>query len=225
MREKSEQQRLLSRLSAAGCPLDQEPLEEEKDAMEFVVHQTGEAYLFELKSPGSAIVMDICIGRQKPGEGTIRDFGALQGPWGVWHPIWCAPLKSGKGVYRLRNGDEFERDLVLNDQLDAQGIRLRRGEFVEGYVLGYAPNVFPAEFRHRMLVDARFSVADFLGRESVGEVRFMVDRSDLMQAPIFRNSRPAAGVRSYTPTSKVEFEAERFRTVRKGRGKPSSSNG
>jgi hypothetical protein len=170
--------------------------------------------------------MYTCVERRKPGEGTIGEFGELQGPWGIWCPIWCRPLGADKGVYRLRNGDEFERTLVLNDQLDEKGIRLRRGQCLQGYILGFIPYTFPAKLQHGQLVDGRFSVVDFLGRESVGEVRFMVDRSDLAQRPVFRNPRPAADVRSYIRASTEHFEGGTISkgAVRKRRRKPSSSN-
>jgi hypothetical protein len=192
-RRRPDQQSLFRRVVAAGCPLDFD-IPEARQLGGVLVEQHGEAHLFELQPGGTAIVIDLWIGRKEPGEVRIERFGELRGPWGSWIPDWLRPLPAGENVYRLANDFVCERELVLNERLDESGIILRRGHHVEGLLLGHALETIPAALRHGELVEAEFSMRDFFGYASSAAVRFMVNRSQSA-------ARPATGQHAGFPGS------------------------
>lgn len=184
--------KVLRRIKAAGCPIevDVPPLESQA---EIAIIQAGDAYLFDLGTRGIGIVLWLRLAREKPGQITIAEFGDLHVPWGMIEVLWldrrppfCPP------VYRLPNGFDFPGDTVLNHRLGEEGLRVRSGRSVEGYILGTTLSRIPDRHIHGSIVDAEFSVLDALGREFRGPVRFRVDRST---APVSqrRSARPGLG--------------------------------
>lgn len=189
MRDKYE---ILRRIKAAGCPIevDVPPLESQA---EVTIIQTGEAYLFDMGARGIGIALWVRLARAKPGQITIAEFGDVYLPWGTLRVMWLdRPLTSCLPVYRLPNSFDFPADTVLNHRLVEEGLRLRSGRFVEGYILGTALDRIPERQSHGSIVDAEFSLLDALGHEFRGSVRFLVDRST---APLTqrRSARPGLG--------------------------------
>ena len=146
-----------------------------------MIEQHGEAHLFELQPKGTAILIDLWLGRKEPGEVRIESFGELRGPWGSWAPR-LRPLPAGGNLYRLANDFVCERELVLNERLDESGIILRRGHHVEGLSSAMHLKQFPRSCGTGNWSDP-FSVREFLGYASTAAVRFVVNRSQTAARP------------------------------------------
>jgi len=145
---------------------------------ELTITQTGEATLFDLGDGGAALSLWMRFARKSPGQLAIAEFADVFLPWGPLSVIWLDPLpQSGRPSYRLPNGFDFPRDVVLNDRLDGNGLCVRSGRFVEGFVLGATDTQIPAQCSTGYFVDAEFSVLDGTGRDFRGEVQLVVDRS------------------------------------------------
>ena len=187
-----EKREILRRLKAAGCPIevDVPPLEFQA---EVTIIQTADAYLFDMGNRGIGIALCVRLAREKPGQITIVEFGDVHLPWRTQGVMWLDRRPpSSLPVYRLPNGFDFPGDNVLNHRFGEEGLRLRSGRCVEGYVLGTTLGRIPDRHIHGCIVDAEFSVLDALGHEFRGPVRFLVDRST---APLSqrRSARPGVG--------------------------------
>jgi hypothetical protein len=84
---------------------------------------------------------------------------------------------------------------VLNDCLGESGLRVRSGQFFEGYALGSTKTKSQAVI-HGSLLEGEFSVLDGMGREFAGEVQFLVDRR---AQPIRRGRSVRPGEGLYAP--------------------------
>jgi hypothetical protein len=169
---RDEKQAFRRRLVAAGCPIDADLGPDELKIM-----QDGEAQLQDLGTGHVAVLFYIVLVREEPGQIVVKEFGELVLPWGPVSVVWLSPqIGSSRALYKLPNGWSFERDRVLNDKLSESGIRLRHGQHVEGYVLGYSKTTIPEMYKHGVLLQAQFSVIDVVGREYHGDVVFFVDR-------------------------------------------------
>ncbi len=169
---KDEKRALFRQLIAAGCPVDVDPGPDE-----LTITQDGESYIMDMGNESVGIVLHVALTRELPGQIIVKEFGDLFLPWGRMPAIWLDPLEKGSDVpYKLPKGFSFERDLVLNDKLGASGMRLRRGDYVSGLVLGYVRTRISEKYNHGQLLDAKFSVFDVTGKEYRGDVRFFMDR-------------------------------------------------
>lgn len=147
-REKCE---ILSRIRAAGCPTEIEaPILASK--AEVAIIQTDGAYLFDTGARGIGIALWVRLARERPGQITVAEFGDIYLPWRTLGVMWLGwPPQSCLPLYRLPNGFDFPADDVLNHRLDKVGLRLRRGQFVEGYILGTTVGRIPERHIHAPL--------------------------------------------------------------------------
>ena len=172
-----DQYEILRRIRAAGCPIETD-LPTIESQSEISIFQTGDAYLFDMPDRGIAIALWVRLAREKSGQITIAEFGDVYLPWRTERVLWLhRPFRSGLPVYRLPNHWDFSADAVLNDRLYGEGLSVRSGRLVEGYVLGTILGRIPEQYRHGSVLDGEFSVVDVLGHEFRGPVRFLVDRS------------------------------------------------
>jgi len=183
---------ILRRIKAAGCPIevDVSPLESQA---EIRIIQRGDAYLFDMGNRGVGIALWVRLARENPGQITITEFGDVYLPWGTQGVLWLDRRPpSSSPVYSLPNGFAFPGETVLNHRFGEEGLRLRSGRSVEGYILGASLGRIPEQYIHGSIVDAEFSVLDALGREFRGPVRLLVDRSTV---PLNqrRSARPVVG--------------------------------
>lgn len=182
MCRQNEKQTLVSRIAAAGCPID---MDERPAALRIV--QKGEAHIIDMGYGRAAIVLYMALARDAPGQVVVEEFGDILLPWGALSADWLDPLpRSARPFYKLPNRFSLERDIVLNDKLGDSGITLRRGHRVEGYVLGHTTIPIPQTYNHGVLVDAEFSVVDIAGHEYRGDVRFSIDRTGPRLRPAVR---------------------------------------
>lgn len=193
-----DQYEILRRIKAAGCPIETDlPIIESKS--EISIAQTGDAYLFHIPGRGIAMALWVRLAREKSGRITIAEFGDVYLPWGTERVIWLdRPFRSRMPIYRLPNRWDFSADTVLNDRLYGEGLCVRSGRLVEGYVLGTILGRVPDQYSDGSVVDAEFSVVDALGREFRGPVRFVVDRSTGTRSQR-RSVRPGVGVPGERP--------------------------
>jgi hypothetical protein len=170
-------ERIFRRIKAAHCPIEVD-VPPDDSRRELTIVQTGEATLFDMGARGTALSLWVRFAREKPGQLAIAEFADMCLPSGPLSVIWLDPLpQSGCPSYRLPNGFEFPRDVVLNDRLGGNGLCVRSGRFVEGFVLGSTETRIPAKCSTRYPLDAQFSVLDGTGRDFCGEVQLVVDRS------------------------------------------------
>lgn len=198
-RKEAERQNILRRIRAAGCPieLDVPPVDPRN---ELRVFQAGEAYLFDLGTAGTALVLWMRLARERSGQISIVEFGDVIVPWGQLSASWLDPLpEPSRSDYQLRNGFVFPRTLVLNDRLGESGLRVRSGQFLEGYALGSTKMQIPERYTHGSLLEGEFSVLDGIGREFRGEVQFVVDRR---AQPIRRDRSVRRGGGLYAPNER-----------------------
>lgn len=170
-------QELFRRIKASGCPIEVDVPADDLSS-ELTITQTGEATIFDLGDGGAALSLWMRFARKSPGQLAIAEFADVFLPWGPLSVIWLDPLpESGWPSYRLPNGFDFPRDVVLNDRLGGIGLCVRSGRFVEGFVLGSTEQRIPARCNAGYLLGAEFSVLDGTGRDFRGEVQLIVDRS------------------------------------------------
>lgn len=170
-------QELFRRIKASGCPIEVD-IPADDLSRELTITQTGEATLFDLGDGGTALSLWMRFGRKIPGQLAIAEFADVFLPWGPLSVIWLDPLpQTGWPTYRLPNGFDFPRDDVLNDRLGGNGLCVRSGRFVEGFVLGSTETRIPARYSTGDFLDAEFAVLDGTGRDFRGEVQLVVDRS------------------------------------------------
>ena len=198
-RKEAERQKLLRRIRAAGCPIELDaPLVSDRNQLR--IFQAGEAYLIDLGTTGTALVLWMRFAREAEGQISIVEFGDVILPWGPLSASWLDPLpEPSRSDYQLQNGFVFPRTSVLNDRLGESGLRVRSGQFLEGYALGSTKMQIPERYIHGSHLEGEFSVLDGIGREFRGEVQFVVDRR---AQPIRRDRsvRPGGGL--YAPNER-----------------------
>lgn len=195
-RDKNNSQRSLrERLEAAGCPVDKQ--EPHFDSPGLSIEPFGavpETRVFDIKSGGMGCMLDILITNRASRSITIYEF-ELKLPWDVQDLYWMDDPYDGsrsRGQYRMLNGLEYPRDMVLNHQTYDLGT-IRPGEFKEGFLLGHARTPIP-DYLKGGLIDAEISIMDqFLARYSA-QIQLWVDRSERRDA---RPSRKGEGL--YAP--------------------------
>jgi len=175
-RKEAKRQNILRRIRAAGCPIELDaPLVSARNQLR--IFQAGEAYLIDLGTTGTALVLWMRFAREAEGQISIVEFGDVILPWGPLSASWLDPLpEPSRSRYQLPNGFVFPRTSVLNDRLSERGLRVRSGQFLEGYALGSTKMQIPERYIHGSHLEGEFSVLDGMGREFRGEVQFVVDR-------------------------------------------------
>jgi hypothetical protein len=204
-RDKYDSQRSLrERLEAAGCPVDKK--EAQFDSPGLSIEPFGgvaETRVFDTKYGGMDCMLDILITNRGRRSITIYEFD-LRLPWDVQDLYWLDDpydASRSRGQYRMLNGLEYPRDLVLNHQTYDLGT-IRPGEFKEGFLLGHAGTPVP-DYVRGGLIDAEISVLDqFLARHSA-KIQLWADRSERREA---RPSRKGEGL--YAPYERERHAAE-----------------
>ena len=204
-RGKNDSQRSLrERLEAAGCPVDKQ--ETQFDSPGLSIEPFGgvpETRVFDTKYGGMGCMLDILITNRGHRLITIYEF-ELKLPWDVQDLNWLDDPSDGsrsRGQYRMLNGLQYPRDVVLNHQTYDLGT-IRPGEFKEGFLLGHAGTPIP-DYLRGGLIDAEISVLDqFLARHTA-QMRLWVDRSERREA---RPSRKGEGL--YAPYERNRQAAE-----------------
>jgi hypothetical protein len=195
-------EQIFRQIKAAHCPIEVDVPDDSR--RELTIVQTGEATIFDLGDGGTALSLWVRFAREKPGQLAIAEFADVFFPWGPLSLIWLDPLpQSGWATYRLPNGFDFPRDVVLNDRLGGNGLCVRSGRFVEGFVLGSTQTRIPARCTTGYFLDAEFSVLDGKGRDFRGEVKLVVDRSTAT-ATRPRPARSGGGL--YAPNERLRRE-------------------
>lgn len=114
-------------------------------------------------------------------------------PWPVAWITWLSDPALGKDppyIYRFpgQRADQFPRDSVINHNADAKKM-LRRGERIEGFLLGYSSEPIPSAYKHNQHVLGNIGVFDQFDESYSAETEFWIDRS----------ARSAAASRVRTP--------------------------
>lgn len=174
---------LRDRLEAAGCPVNKQ--EAQFDSPEVSIEPFGgvaETRVFDTKYGGMGCTLDILITNRGHRSITIYEF-ELKLPWDVQDLYWLDDPYDGprsRRQYRMLNGLEYPRDMVLNHQTYDLGT-IRPGEFKEGFLLGHAGTPIP-DYLRGGLIDAEISILDqFLARHTA-QMRLWADRSERRDA-------------------------------------------
>ena len=176
---------LVRRLVAAGCPLDIEEVAQgnaQASPGDLLISQVNGDLLntaFDLDG-WTVYILDLEIASDVPGLVVIR-YIELDPPWPD-PQVYLLPDPADSGE---RRDDEYAipgttivypRNLVINHRVGAQG-KLRRGDILDGLLLGLGFAPIPDCFRHGDMVDARFCIGDQFGRRFPSKVSLWVDRS------------------------------------------------
>jgi hypothetical protein len=150
-----------------------------------------ETSIFDLDPVGTGYMVWLSL-TVVDGPFAIAEF-FLTLPWSVAWIEWLSDPAQGKGphyVYRFpgRRGDEFPRDNVINHCADAQKM-LRRGQRIEGFLLGYGSEPIPNTYEHGQHVLGNVGIFDQFDEMYSAETDFWIDRS----------ARSAAASRVRTP--------------------------
>ena len=175
----TEKQELRSLFLKRGCPIDagkNSPLSQSILITPLSIYETT---IFDMWCGGTGCVLNVSIANQHSEPITICDF-ALAVPPGVPAVNWLEDpseqLPPPK-LYRLPNGLEYPRDLVLNHRIYRAGV-LRQGQCVQGLLLGWAKEKVSDEFRHGDFIEAELTVIDALGREHSCQLSLLLDRTE-----------------------------------------------
>jgi hypothetical protein len=177
---------LVRRLIAAGCPLDiKQGVLDKPDTPPrgLLIHQVGgvfETKAFDLNCSGTGYILDLEIASNVPGLVAIRYF-TFELPWQDPRFCWLpdpADSRTEKHPYVFpgTNGLEYPREVVINHRTSGRG-RLRRGEILDGLLLGMGFESIPDSFRHGGMVDTTLCIVDQFGRRFSSKISLWVDRS------------------------------------------------
>ena len=200
---------LVRRLIAAGCPLDiKQGVLDKPDTPppSLLIHQVGGVVgtkAFDLDCSGTGYILDLEIASNAPGLVAIRCF-TLELPWQDPRFCWLpdpADRRTEKHPYVFpgTNGLEYPREVVINHRTSGRG-RLRRGDILDGLLLGMGFESIPSSFRHGDMVDATLCIVDQFGRRFSCKISLWVDRSAKLhpQRPTRPRRRLVQGVDSET---------------------------
>ena len=175
----TQKQELRSLFLKRGCPVDAEkksPLTKPVLITPLSVYETT---MFDMACGGAGCVINVSIANQQNEPITICDF-SLAVTSGVpavnWLEYSFEQLPPPK-FYRLPNGLEYPWDLVLNHRTYKGGV-LRRGQCVQGLLLGWAKEKVSDEFRHGDFIEAELTVIDQLRSEHRCQLSLWLDRTE-----------------------------------------------
>jgi|ERR1700722_750882 len=158
------------RICAAGRPIhiaEDEGVPASLPAGSLIVRQTGgmmESFAIEAQG-GTSFIISLAITSKIP-RFAIARFG-LELPWTPDYFYWIEDPFQVDGTlrpYRVPNekGLDFERSRVLNHQADITRT-LSRGHSREGFLIGYAFEPVPEDFRTGMMLPAFVIIYDQFG--------------------------------------------------------------
>ncbi|MDP9162296.1 MAG: hypothetical protein M3O09_18975 [Acidobacteriota bacterium] len=173
------QHELRSLFLQRGCPVDAEkklPLPQSLLMTPLSIHETT---IFDMWCGGTGCVLNVSIANQHSEPITICGF-ALAMPPGFpeinWLEYFSEQLPPPK-LYRLPNGLEYPRNLVLNHRTYKAGV-LRSGQCLEGLLLGWAGEKMSDRFCHGDFIEAELTVSDQLRTEHSCQLKLWLDRTE-----------------------------------------------
>jgi hypothetical protein len=192
------------RLAAAGCPLsaDQDPSRPvQVPGHELNIRQVGDLIstrAIELDCGATVYTIDLQIVSDLPGVTTLFAF-ALDLPWEDPHFYWLSdPIEANplESFYRVPGCDglEYGRELVLNHRVASRGT-LRRGNFLEGLLLGFGGASLPEFYRHGSTFAAKLVIFDQFDHRFESEVTFWTDRMVSIDRAGSKKNRPSRSER------------------------------
>jgi hypothetical protein len=140
---------------------------------------TPETSVFDLDPVGTGYMAWISL-TVVDGPFAIAGF-CLRLPWPIGAVVWLSDPADGNGpsyAYRFpgRQANVFPRDSVINHHADAQR-SLRRGQRIEGFLLGYGSEPIPTTYKHGDHVLGNVAVYDQFDEQYSAETDFCLDRS------------------------------------------------
>ncbi len=137
---------------------------------------------FDLDCGGTGYMLNLEITSDVPGLFVNRYF-SLDLPWQDPQFYWLPdPADSGTkwDLYVVPGTKiEYPRNLVINHRTGARG-KLRRGDILDGLLLGMGFKPIPDCFRHGTSVEGMLSLVDQFGRSHSSEVSLWINRSVTM---------------------------------------------
>jgi hypothetical protein len=108
----------------------------------------------------------------------IQEYRLSSREWDVaaWFPGDPRENRSSDSYYRLPDRSDFHRDDVLNHRVGTQGT-LRRGDTVEGWLLGQSFEPIPDRYTHGCFMPICLSILDQFEAEEQLTVELHVDRT------------------------------------------------
>ena len=96
-------------------------------------------------------------------------------PWDLNHSLSLLGISDRSLCYRPAKGLEFDRDNVLNHRIMDGGLRLRRGELVEGLLIATGAAPLPEGYVHGMPVEVELLLADQFDEVHSAKVELRAD--------------------------------------------------
>jgi hypothetical protein len=178
---------LVNRLIAVGCPFDEDVQKNlTLTRPKLVVRQQGGVAESQAKDllalGGTGYIVGLSVGCDLPAI-TISHW-ELEPPWNDPQILWLTdPYESvpSREVYSLPgiSHDEFSREIVINHRR-----HLKRGQLVEGLLLGCSLTSIPDRYRHGQLVEMKLVLVDHVERRYASVVSLWIDRSSRFDSKI-----------------------------------------
>jgi hypothetical protein len=163
-------------LRAAGVPLDLDQFAADGFAMIRQCDGILENSVFDLPygPAGYIISLRIAINRAIVG---IGDF-CLELPWTDGDTKWLGVSQSHSDRYRFPGGSgpEFEKEVVIN-HFAGLSRKFRRGDFFQGFLLGFGSEPIPDDITMGAQVDAFITVTDQFDVPCTVPISLFADRS------------------------------------------------
>jgi len=176
-------------LERSGIPLEPAEYRARRSCGKgLVIQQVGSIatnVIFPLNAYSVGYILELAIVSDVPGKAIITDV-TLEVPW---RTAWCEGLpgfewlpgtdsvgnKLPMYAFPGETGLTYPREEVLNHQIGRKG-GLRRGDLIEGLLLGVSYEPIPAKFRHGCEISVPLRICDQLGHSYSADFQLRVDR-------------------------------------------------
>jgi len=158
--ERNEHLNALKLLASVGADIDDAQLTV-PECCGVMISQCGSELnhkIFNLYQVRSGIIVEVRLVAARTGI-TITDC-TLVLPWESNPSLYLDSVSDGSRYYRPAKGLEFERDDVLNHRIMEGGLRLRRGELLEGLLIATGAPPIPEGYSHGMPVEVELLLTD-----------------------------------------------------------------
>jgi hypothetical protein len=164
-------------LADGGVPLD---LHYFTSSSRLIIRQFGadlENSVFDLPHGICGFIISLCVTINCSLIG-ISNFH-LEVPWEIGSVHWLpdpAVAQNNLGLYSFPGGDKFDRALVIN-HLANLSRKYRKGDFFQGYLLGFSDHAIPVDIKHGQQIPAFVAISDQYESRSITPISLFADRT------------------------------------------------
>jgi hypothetical protein len=163
-----------SQMLGAGVPLD---LHNFVTPNRLIIRQVGaelESSAFDLACGTSGYIISLCITINCSSIGIAGCH--LELPWGKDLVQLLVPGTASGRYFFPGGGPKFDRDLSINHLADLSR-EYRKGDFFQGYLLGWNLHPIPEDIRHGRDIRAFLTITDQYGSKNIIPISLFTDRS------------------------------------------------